>query len=273
MLRDWVIGLRVKSIRRCLHKQWNYHLGIQLALLASLVSFQIDSLSIKLNGGWNVRLLDESERSTANFIWVISRGSTPCYFTDISWQSANHITRYCCPDVRGWSVSCREIGIGFQSKWMWWFPLWSFIKTLRESTYSVKGHPARHRKLLVHDRCSWVRVCVEVKEHFCKGQRCSSESAANQTWRPFILRMLWLQCFWLYTERHLDKNRNQTVEHVSLTSNVFVLGHEWFAKIANFVQYLRGFHWGLLYCEYSYFYDVLWIVRQTVLPLVTFVNK
>lgn len=208
-------------------------------------------LSITALEGWNLRLVDESERNTANFIWVISRGSAACYFADISWQPTNQIARDCCADVRGWSVSCREIGIEFQSNRVSFdgFLFEPFMKTLRESTHSLIPTPRQAKEAF-----STVDVSGFVplwRNAFREERYVHVNANFNQTWRPLILRMLWLQCVWLCAEQRSE--RMQTAEHVSWPNLVFVQGQKWTAEIVSFVQYPLGFHWERARCEYSYF--------------------
>lgn len=214
----------------------------------------IIGLSITSREDWNLILVDESERNTANFIWVISRGSVPCYFTDVSWQLTNQIARDCCADVRGWSVSCREIGIEFQSNRVWWFPLWGFYENFAwKYTFSKIDTPPSQESFHFTLDVTTSRFARSRRNAFRREKDVHVKllRISNQTWRPFILRMLWLQYVWLCAEQLSDKM--QTVELVPWLSLVFVLGQEWIAKIVNFAQYLREFQRRLPRCECSYF--------------------
>ena len=78
-----------KVDRSCLHKQMKLPSGHSIGSFYTSHFISIIPLSITAREAWNLSVVDESERNTANFIWVTSRGSAPCYFTDISWQLTN----------------------------------------------------------------------------------------------------------------------------------------------------------------------------------------
>ena len=126
----------------------------------------------------------------------------------------------------------------------------SSLKSLRESRHFTTPTPRQAKEPF---NWRWIllgRRSHYAEETFPRGEICESAADFNQTWRPFILRMLWLQCVWLYAEQRSGKM--QTVEHVFWPVLVFVLRQQWAAKIANFAQYLRGFHWVRLHCEYDF---------------------
>lgn len=140
-----VLRLRVKSIAAVCTSKWNYHLGIQLARFTRLISFRLFPCQSRLGkpeiwASW----MNRSEYSKFYLVYI-PRLSALLFHRHFVTADQSDV-RDCCADVRGWSVSCREIGIEFQSNWIRWFPLWNLCVKVDILQHR---HPTKQRNLLI----------------------------------------------------------------------------------------------------------------------------
>lgn len=117
----------------CLHKQMKLPYAHSIGSFYTSHFISILRLSITSLEAWNPSLVDESERNTANFIWVISRGSRPCYFTTFrdSWPIRRH-TIVVLTFVGG-QFHVVKLALNFNRTEFDGFLFEAFMKTLREN--------------------------------------------------------------------------------------------------------------------------------------------
>lgn len=228
----------------CLHKQ------MKLTSVHSIGSFytshfiSIIPLSITLREGWNLSLVDESER-----IQQILFGLYPAAKVLVISPTArkgDQSERLLLLLWRSWVVSfMSKSSIQFQSDGFLFEALWKLCVKVHILKYR---HPAKLRKLLPRWNCLF--VCCASKKCFssvvCRGI-CENVVDFNQRWRPFILWMLWLQHVWLCVDCRSEKM--QVARRVLQPSRAFALEQEFLAKTANYREYLRGFLCKRPHCE------------------------
>lgn len=155
-------------------------------------SISIIPLSITLREGWNLSLVDESER-----IQQILFGLYPAAQVLVISPTARDSDQ----SERALLLLWRSWVVSFMSwKWhsisielSWWFPLWGFVETLREGTHSLIPTPRQAQEAFKVDENSTFVRAASKKLSSCVVFRgiCENVVDFNQIWRPFILWMPW----------------------------------------------------------------------------------